>query len=177
MPVVTYSLLRLALFVVCLVVLVLAGTGWLFGVIIAAVIAAHYRGVQPTVRGRGTRQGPRREALRKGYDYAARNLVALLAECTADSRYATDDVCDGLDRLALEVRAARGECRCAGDLWDALARLPHKQRLAVAYHYLAGLPYREIAEITGGTTDAARRAAADGVKALRATYPLEGAHS
>lgn len=65
----------------------------------------------------------------------------------------------------------------AGDLWDALARLPDKQRLAVAYHYLAGLPYREIAEITGGTTDAARRAAADGVKALRATYPLEGAHS
>ena len=64
-----------------------------------------------------------------------------------------------------------------GDLWDALARLPDKQRLAVAYHYLAGLPYREIAEITGGTVDAARRAAADGVKALRATYPLEGAHS
>jgi RNA polymerase sigma factor (sigma-70 family) len=64
-----------------------------------------------------------------------------------------------------------------GDLWDALARLPEKQRLAVAYHYLAGLPYREIAEITGGTADAARRAAADGVKALRAGYPLEGAHS
>ncbi|MEV6441409.1 MULTISPECIES: sigma-70 family RNA polymerase sigma factor [unclassified Amycolatopsis] len=64
-----------------------------------------------------------------------------------------------------------------GDLWDALARLPDKQRLAVAYHYLAGLPYREIAEITGGTADAARRAAADGVKALRACYPLEGAHS
>ena len=64
-----------------------------------------------------------------------------------------------------------------GELWDALARLPDKQRLAVAYHYLAGLPYREIAEITGGTVDAARRAAADGLKALRATYPLEGAHS
>ncbi len=64
-----------------------------------------------------------------------------------------------------------------GDVWDALARLPDKQRLAVAYHYLAGLPYRDIAEITGGTADAARRAAADGVKALRATYPLEGAHT
>jgi RNA polymerase sigma factor (sigma-70 family) len=66
-----------------------------------------------------------------------------------------------------------------GDLWDALARLPDKQRTAVAYHYVAGLPYREIAEITGGSTDAARRAAADGIKALRATYPasLEGAHS
>ncbi|HEX5407236.1 MAG TPA: sigma-70 family RNA polymerase sigma factor [Pseudonocardiaceae bacterium] len=58
-----------------------------------------------------------------------------------------------------------------GDLWTALAALPPKQRAAVAYHYLAGLPYREIAEITGGTTDAARRAAHDGMKTLRATYP------
>jgi RNA polymerase sigma factor (sigma-70 family) len=65
----------------------------------------------------------------------------------------------------------------SGDLWDALGKLPDKQRVAVAYHYLAGLPYREIAEITGGSADAARRAAADGVKTLRATYPLEGAHS
>ncbi|MGW3994212.1 RNA polymerase sigma factor [Amycolatopsis sp. NPDC004772] len=70
-----------------------------------------------------------------------------------------------------------GEAAWNGDLWDALARLPDKQRIAVAYHYLAGLPYREIAEITGGTVEAARRAAADGVKSLRAVYPLEGAHS
>src|SRR5712672_3327022 len=41
-----------------------------------------------------------------------------------------------------------------GDLWAALRELPYKQRLAVAYHHLAGLPYREIAEITGGTVDA-----------------------
>ncbi len=60
-----------------------------------------------------------------------------------------------------------------GDLWDALARLPHKQRLAVAYHHLAGLPYREIAAITGGTEDAARRAAADGMRRLRELYPEE----
>jgi RNA polymerase sigma factor (sigma-70 family) len=60
-----------------------------------------------------------------------------------------------------------------GDLWAALARLPHKQRLAVAYHHLAGLPYSEIAAITGGTTDAARRAAADGMKRLRALYTEE----
>ena len=57
-----------------------------------------------------------------------------------------------------------------GDLWAALAALPAKQRAAVAYHYLAGLPYAQIAEITGGSTDAARRAAADGIKTLRATY-------
>ncbi|HEY2519296.1 MAG TPA: sigma-70 family RNA polymerase sigma factor [Streptosporangiaceae bacterium] len=61
-----------------------------------------------------------------------------------------------------------------GDLWDALRALPDKQRLVVAYHYLAGLPYQEIATIVGGTADAARRAAADGIKNLRRTY-LEGA--
>ena len=58
-----------------------------------------------------------------------------------------------------------------GDLWDALAALPRKQREAVAYHHLAGLPYQEVAAITGGSTDAARRAAADGIKRLRTTYP------
>jgi DNA-directed RNA polymerase specialized sigma24 family protein len=57
-----------------------------------------------------------------------------------------------------------------GDLWAALSALPDKQRAAVAYHYLAGLPYQEVAAILGGTTDAARRAAADGVRTLRATY-------
>lgn len=61
------------------------------------------------------------------------------------------------------------------DLWRALRELPPRQRQAVAYHYLAGLPYKEIAALTGGSTDAARRAAADGVKALRRTYPGAGA--
>jgi RNA polymerase sigma factor (sigma-70 family) len=58
-----------------------------------------------------------------------------------------------------------------GDLWQAVAALPEKQRQAVAYHYVAGLAYAEIAGILGGTTDAARRAAADGVKNLRKNYP------
>jgi RNA polymerase sigma factor (sigma-70 family) len=59
------------------------------------------------------------------------------------------------------------------DLWAALKALPLKQREAVAYHYLAGLPYADVAEILGGTADAARRAAADGIATLRRTY-LEG---
>ena len=66
------------------------------------------------------------------------------------------------------------------DLWQAVAALPDKQRQAVAYHYVAGLPYAEIAPILGGTTDAARRAAADGIKNLRKNYPgatKEGAPS
>jgi RNA polymerase sigma factor (sigma-70 family) len=61
-----------------------------------------------------------------------------------------------------------------GDLWQAVRALPEKQRQAVAYHYVAGLPYAEIAQILGGTTDAARRAAADGIRNLRRNYPGGG---
>ncbi|MGH2459137.1 MAG: RNA polymerase sigma factor [Chloroflexota bacterium] len=57
-----------------------------------------------------------------------------------------------------------------GDLWAALETLPRKQRAVVAYHYLADLPYAEVATIVGGTADAARRAAADGIARLRETY-------
>jgi RNA polymerase sigma factor (sigma-70 family) len=67
-----------------------------------------------------------------------------------------------------------------GDLWRAVAALPDKQRQAVAYHYVAGLAYAEIAAILGGSTDAARRAAADGIRNLRKKYPgaaMEGAPS
>lgn len=63
--------------------------------------------------------------------------------------------------------------RQAGDLDDlaaAVDQLPHKQKHAVAYHYLAGLPYTEIADILGGTAAAARRAASDGIATLRRTY-------
>lgn len=58
-----------------------------------------------------------------------------------------------------------------GDLWEAMKNLPAKQRQTVAYHYLAGLPHREVAEIVGGSEAAARRAAADGIATLRRTYP------
>jgi RNA polymerase sigma factor (sigma-70 family) len=60
------------------------------------------------------------------------------------------------------------------DLWAALQALPPRQRQTVAYHYLAGLPYAEVARIIGGSADAARRAAADGIATLRKSY-LEGA--
>ncbi len=66
-----------------------------------------------------------------------------------------------------------------GDLWEALKALPIGQRIAVVYHYVAGLPYHEVAVITGGSTDAARRAASDGIKNLRDTYARtasEGEH-
>jgi RNA polymerase sigma factor (sigma-70 family) len=56
------------------------------------------------------------------------------------------------------------------DLWAALESLPDKQRKAVAYHHLAGLPHAEIAELLGNSPEAARRAAADGIKTLRRMY-------
>lgn len=54
------------------------------------------------------------------------------------------------------------------ELYAALAALPEKQRLSVAYHYLGGHSYRAVAGLVGGTEAAARRAAADGIKSLRA---------
>jgi RNA polymerase sigma factor (sigma-70 family) len=56
------------------------------------------------------------------------------------------------------------------ELCSALKSLPVKQREALAYHHLAGLPYAQIATILGNSEDAARRAAADGLKKLRAAY-------
>ncbi|HEY4626138.1 MAG TPA: sigma-70 family RNA polymerase sigma factor [Blastococcus sp.] len=56
------------------------------------------------------------------------------------------------------------------ELWEVLAALPDKQRQTVAYHHLAGMPYAEVAALVGGTPEAARRAAADGVAALRRSY-------
>jgi len=56
------------------------------------------------------------------------------------------------------------------ELLEALATLPDKQKQSIAYHYLADLPYAEVAAILGGSADAARRAAADGIATLRRTY-------
>ncbi|MGH8959616.1 MAG: RNA polymerase sigma factor [Jatrophihabitantaceae bacterium] len=59
------------------------------------------------------------------------------------------------------------------ELWSALRALPMKQREAIAYHHLAGLPYAQVATVLGNSEAAARRAAADGMKTLRKT--LQGA--
>lgn len=53
------------------------------------------------------------------------------------------------------------------DLRRVVALLPERQRLCVAYHHLGGLPYNDVAALIGGTPAAARRAAADGIAALR----------
>ncbi|MBD9699078.1 sigma-70 family RNA polymerase sigma factor [Flavimobilis sp. GY10621] len=65
------------------------------------------------------------------------------------------------------VRAADTE------VWTRVAALPERQRLALAYHHLGGLTYVEVAALVGGTSDAVRRAAADGLATLRRTYGSE----
>lgn len=58
----------------------------------------------------------------------------------------------------------------SGDDVDVIAllwQLTDRQRTAIAYHYIWGLPYAEVAVEIGGSPAAARRAAADGIAALR----------
>lgn len=95
----------------------------------------------------------------------------------------TDAIADHVDRSARVDRhdaerldAERfGRLEPAGDVATALAALPDKQRQSVAYHYLGGLPYSDVAAILGGSAAAARRAAADGIATLRRS--LAGATS
>lgn len=69
----------------------------------------------------------------------------------------------GGDDVARSVEA--GET--AGRVWAALGQLPRMQREAVVYHHLAGLRHAAVAELLGNSETAARRAAADGMQALR----------
>lgn len=58
-------------------------------------------------------------------------------------------------------------------LWAALGALGYKQRAAIAYHHIAGLPYAEVGVLIDSSEVAARRAAADGLANLRRTYRRE----
>ncbi|SJN30838.1 RNA polymerase sigma factor [Mycetocola reblochoni] len=58
------------------------------------------------------------------------------------------------------------------ELWLAVDELPPRQRDAVAYHHLIGLPYAQIAIIVDSNAAAVRRAAADGLRSLRSDRRL-----
>jgi RNA polymerase sigma factor (sigma-70 family) len=70
------------------------------------------------------------------------------------------------DHAGEHVDAAVGD-----DLRSAVNALPTKQRLAVAYRYLADLSYADIAGLLDCSEAAARRSAADGIAALRSVEP------
>jgi RNA polymerase sigma factor (sigma-70 family) len=55
-------------------------------------------------------------------------------------------------------------------LWDAVRALPPRQRTAIVARYVGDLPYRDVARIAGGSEEAARRNAADGLATLREAW-------
>ena len=77
-----------------------------------------------------------------------------------------------MERLP-EIPGRMDKSTAWGELTAALQRLPPRQREAVAHHYVGGLSYKEVAAITGSNTNAARRAAADGIAALRKSFRIE----
>ena len=54
-----------------------------------------------------------------------------------------------------------------GDLWEAVGRLPDKQRGAIALRYLGDLPYAAIGVVLGCSEAAARQNVRAGLAALR----------
>jgi RNA polymerase sigma factor (sigma-70 family) len=55
-------------------------------------------------------------------------------------------------------------------LWEAVRALPPRQRTAIVARYVGDLPYRDVARIAGGSEEAARRNAADGLATLREAW-------
>ena len=60
-----------------------------------------------------------------------------------------------------------GEGEGEGDHWERVRALPARQRDVLTLRYAADLTHAEIASALGCTEEAARRAAADGLKNLR----------
>jgi RNA polymerase sigma factor (sigma-70 family) len=75
-------------------------------------------------------------------------------------------------RGAVTDAADPGE-RLAGlddQLWQAVRRLPTKQRAAVALRFVADADYAEISSVMGTSEEAARRNVHEGLKRLRTEY-------
>lgn len=55
-------------------------------------------------------------------------------------------------------------------VWDAVRRLPPKQRATIFHRYAGGLSYKEIGVVVGCSEAAARRSVHEGVKKLREVW-------
>jgi RNA polymerase sigma factor (sigma-70 family) len=77
----------------------------------------------------------------------------------------TVDIHDHRERLA-----APGDGEAASDLWQAVRRLPDKQRTAITYRYAVGLTSGETAALIGGTDAAVRQNTREALRKLRAVY-------
>lgn len=68
---------------------------------------------------------------------------------------------------AVDGRRAPAPAARDGTLWEAVAKLPERQRSAVVLRYVNDLPHREIAAAIGCSEDAARRSLHEGLTKLR----------
>jgi len=75
----------------------------------------------------------------------------------------------GPDALEDALRADGG-LSVAGDVWSEVAKLPDKQRTALALRYVTDAAYAEIAAVMQTTEEAARRNVHEGLKRLRKEY-------
>ena len=100
-------------------------------------------------------------------------LVTIAHRKAIDQIRARRDVLTGDVPEPAAVKANATATEWESGVWLALQQLPVKQRQTVAYHFVIGLPYAEVAEIVGGTPEAARRAASDGMARLRRTLTID----
>jgi RNA polymerase sigma factor (sigma-70 family) len=102
-------------------------------------------------------------------------LVTIAHRKSIDQIRATGRAPRPTDRLPDTVTTGGNPADAIPDseLWAALTALPPKQRAAVVYHHVAGLPYAEIGALLDTSEAAARRSAADGIATLRQHYQGE----
>ena len=69
-----------------------------------------------------------------------------------------------------DIEAVEGPGEVDEKLWDAVRRLPEKQRSSVVYRYVDDLPYAEIGRIVGCSEAAARQNVRAGLARLREEF-------
>jgi RNA polymerase sigma factor (sigma-70 family) len=68
-------------------------------------------------------------------------------------------------------RVSHDDSRADGEAWERVRALPPRQRAVLTLRHAGDLTYAEIATVLDSSEDAARRAAADGLKTLRKEFP------
>jgi RNA polymerase sigma factor (sigma-70 family) len=70
----------------------------------------------------------------------------------------------------LDSESEHGEPSSDGEIWSQVARLPDKQRTALALRFVSDAAYSEIATVMETSEEAARRNVHEGLKRLRKEY-------
>jgi RNA polymerase sigma factor (sigma-70 family) len=97
-------------------------------------------------------------------------LLTITARCATDLHRARKPQAPLTDDLRTEGVAVDGPDPSDWpdpDLWQAVARLPERQRTAVALKYVGDLDHPAVAEALGTTPAASRRLVSDALAALR----------